>query len=83
MTHTLKTWPEYFHAVITGHKTFEIRKNDRNFKQGDTLLFKEWNPDTEKYTNRQHTMEVCYVLEGGQFGLEEGHVAMGLVDPEE
>ena len=32
MTHELKTWPGYFEEIFMGHKTFEIRKNDRNFK---------------------------------------------------
>ena len=51
MTHELKILPEYFGAVSLREKTFEIRKNDRDYHVGDTLVLKEW--DGEKYTGRQ------------------------------
>ena len=35
MIHELKILPEYFNAVISGEKTFEICKNDRPFHKGD------------------------------------------------
>jgi hypothetical protein len=42
--HYLKTLPVYFDAVRRGDKTFEIRKNDRDFQTGDTLVLKEFDP---------------------------------------
>jgi len=41
MVHELKTDSAVFQAVHEGKKTFEIRKNDRNFKVGDELWLKE------------------------------------------
>ena len=38
-THTLKIQKQYADAVLNGTKTFEIRKNDRNFKVGDKIVF--------------------------------------------
>ena len=43
-SHDLKTLPVYFDAVLRGDKTFEVRKNDRDFQTGDTLVLKEWDP---------------------------------------
>lgn len=42
--HSLKTLPVYFAAVLRGDKTFEVRKNDRNFQTGDTLVLREYDP---------------------------------------
>lgn len=34
----LKIYPEFFDEVFKGYKTFEVRKNDRDFKVGDVKL---------------------------------------------
>ena len=43
-THELKIWPEYYKAVHAGHKTYEIRDNDREFAFGDQVILREWDP---------------------------------------
>jgi ASC-1-like (ASCH) protein len=80
MKHALKVWPEYYQDIESGKKPFELRKNDRDFKQGDILLLQEWDPKTGKYTRNEIELLVSYILEGGQFGLEEGYVIMALVE---
>jgi len=77
-THELKTWPSYFNAVRNGTKTFEVRKADRPFKIGDTLLLKEYEPKSERYTGACVTKKISYILNGGQFGIESGFVILGL-----
>lgn len=42
MIHELKILPEYFDAVVSRKKTFEIRKNDRGFQEGDTVILKKY-----------------------------------------
>lgn len=76
MTHELKILPEYYEAVALRRKTFEIRKNDRDFKAGDTLVLKEW--DGEKYTGREVSRYVNYILYGGQYGIEKDYCIMNL-----
>jgi len=88
MEHKLKILPEYFKAVVEGNKTFEIRKNDRDYKVGDTLILKEWYIGHKNYiddieicsdfTGEQIVKEISYVLEGGQYGLGIDYCILGL-----
>jgi ASC-1-like (ASCH) protein len=78
MTHTLKTWPEYFQAIKAGKKKFELRKNDRNFQTGDRLVLNEYEPETNKYSGDKLVVTAGYILEGGQFGLEDGYCIISL-----
>ena len=50
--HELKTWPGFFAGIVTGEKTAEVRRNDRNFAVGDTLVLREYNAETGEYTGR-------------------------------
>ena len=77
-THSLKTWPDYFDAVARNEKSFEVRKADRPFVVGDTLLLREWYPDIEGYSGREIWRRIDYILQGGQFGIEPGFVVMGI-----
>jgi ASC-1-like (ASCH) protein len=78
MTHNLKIWKEYFEEVFMGRKTFEVRKNDRNFHKGDILILKEWDNEKQEYTGREMARNVTYILEGGSFGLKKGFVIMAI-----
>jgi len=49
MTHELKIWPQYFNRVLDGSKTFEVRKNDRGFQFGDSVILKEWDPTEDEF----------------------------------
>lgn len=46
-THDLKVAPPYFDALVSGAKTFEVRKNDRGYQRGDLLRLREWHPTPE------------------------------------
>lgn len=45
MVHYLKILPQYYRAVLEERKTFEVRKNDRNFAVGDEVMLTEYDPD--------------------------------------
>lgn len=78
MTHELKTWVEYYQAVCNGEKTFEVRKDDRNFNVGDYLHLREWDNVNEVYTKNWTMCIVTYKLNGGSFGIESGHCVLGI-----
>ena len=63
-----KTWPEYFEAIISGKKKYELRLNDFEVEEGDILLLEEWDPKTKSYTGRSTEKKVSYV---GKFKLDE------------
>ncbi len=75
MTHELKTLPAYFDAVRGGIKTFEIRKDDRGFNAGDTLILKEWYGG--QYSGRYVTVRVTYITD---FSQPHGQVVMSIAN---
>ena len=77
MIHELKTWPEYYNAVWDGVKTFEVRKDDRNYQVGDTLHLREYDPIREEYTGSAHYQRITYILRDNNF-VKDGHVIMGI-----
>jgi predicted transcriptional regulator len=56
-----KIWPKYFQAILDGKKNYELRLADWECNEGDTLLLKEWDPETKSYTGRELSKKVKYV----------------------
>ena len=81
--HALKTWPEFYAAVVGGRKTFELRKADRDFQEGDILELAEWGPFAREYSGNKIRKIITYVMRGPCFGLAEGWVVLGLATPNE
>ncbi len=79
-THSVKILPEYFEAVLSGDKTFEIRYNDRDYVVGDVLCLQEFAND--KYTGRETVREICYMLNDPKY-CKEGYVVLGIRQKEE
>ena len=60
MHHELKTWKKLFSPLWEGTKNFELRKDDRNFENGDLLLLKEFDFQKGEYTGREISARVSY-----------------------
>jgi len=86
--HELKIWPGRFAAVLSGVKRYEVRKHDRDFRTGDTVVLREWEPDSSmpdggEYTGRSVTRQIGYMTEGSTAcGIQLGWVVFSLIEPE-
>lgn len=72
--HNLKIKPQYFKDVVSGIKTFEVRKNDRNFKVGDLMVLETY--DNEKFTRGFVKTEITYILDDPKY-CKKGYVILG------
>ena len=79
MIHKLKILPEYFIDIVEGRKTFEVRKNDRDYKVGDILILHNYYPDIDFYDINGAYIEciVSYIIDLTEIGIK-GYVAMGI-----
>jgi hypothetical protein len=81
MRHTLKILPRYFEPVVKGVKTFEIRKDDRGFRVGDTLVLREYDFESNQSTGRECKRVITYKFDGGLFGVAEGFCVLAIAAP--
>lgn len=75
MKHELKTQPEYFQSTWVGDKTFEIRFNDRNYKERDEIVLQEWIPPDMGFTGREIEGFIRYMT---SFEQKEGWVVFSI-----
>jgi ParB family chromosome partitioning protein len=78
MIHELKILPEYFAEVASGSKTFELRRNDRQFRVGDVLRLCEYEPECGRYTGNRVDAVVTSLLPGGRFDLPDHLCVMSI-----
>lgn len=80
-THHLKLRVEFCDAVVSGEKSFEIRKNDRGFQRGDRIVFQAVEREGLNVYECPHEInelvfEITYLLNG--YGLENGYVVLAI-----
>jgi hypothetical protein len=70
--HELKSWPQFFEKVVSGEKTFEVRLDDRNFKVGDFLYLREYDPKALRYSGRFQYARITYILDAREDRIVAG-----------
>lgn len=86
-THDLKLSIDFCGAVLSGEKTFEVRKNDRGFQTGDLIRFIPTDGTSycssdgtvrehAKHEISGHTYKITYILNG--WGIKNGYVVLGI-----
>lgn len=82
MTHHIKIRESFANAVLRGDKTFEVRKNDRGYQNGDlvkfTVLYDSDGLEMISHPLHEKTYVITYVLAG--WGIEDGYVVFGIKD---
>ena len=81
MVHRIKLSEDFAEAVLNGDKSFEIRKNDRGYQKGDTVIFKVVERGGMAMEVFNHPLsgiefEITYVISG--WGLQDGYVVFGI-----
>lgn len=84
-THILKTDPKVFGESWQGNKSYEVRKDDRNYQIDDILILKETTSDGEllamgsplAYTGRQLTRRI--ISKTTKYGMQPGWCVLGVV----
>lgn len=56
-----KIWPGYLELIESGRKKYDFRLDDFEIKEGDTIIFEEWDPKTKKYTGRKVQKKAAYI----------------------
>ena len=82
--HELKILHEYLIDITLGKKTFELRKNDRDYQEGDLIRFidiKEGytNNDVEPYIDENQLYRITYVLKNVEkYGLDKDYCILAI-----
>lgn len=76
--HRLKIKWEYMDDIDNGKKSFELRKNDRNFKENDIIHFIDTNGNKFVDFTRVYYV-ITYVLKDvEQYGLDKDYCILGI-----
>lgn len=75
MQHEIKIENHHFLSVLQGKKTAEIRKDDRNYKIGDELVFLKIDG---KKLNVNRRFYVSHKLTDSTIGIQTGYCMLSL-----
>ena len=84
--HELKILHEYLIDITLGKKTFELRKNDRDYQEGDLIRFIDIRENAHKisygvepYINENTLYRITYVLKDVEkYGLDKDYCILGI-----
>lgn len=87
-THRLKIFVKYADAIMSGAKTFEVRKNDRDYEVGDSIVFNVVADDCHSFEEAARhslngaTYRIDYILDDFE-GLAQKYVALAISKEDE
>lgn len=72
--HCVKILPENFDNVLSKKMSFQIRKDDREYRLGDCMYLQEF---TDDYTGRSLPVKINHILKESE-GLRDGYVLLNI-----
>lgn len=75
--HCIKCEKEFFNDVAEGNKSFEIRKNGRDYQPGDDIVLREYDKELAELTGREIRVSIIYFL-ADYPGIEPGYCILGI-----
>lgn len=75
-----KLWPEFFDSFQKGERKADLRLNDFDVVEGDTLVLREWDPATKAYTGREVERTVTHIHRFTHADLEQFHPIETILD---
>ena len=79
--HELKIKREYYEAILFGKKTFELRKNDRDYQAGDLIHFVNLDGTIyiEETCEEKNVYQITYILKDvPEYGLDKNYCILGI-----
>lgn len=76
--HELKIKEEYWNEILRGDKTFELRKDDRDYQVGDLIHFVKTD-GYEFFCHSKDVYRIVYILKNvEQYGLDKDYCILGI-----
>ena len=69
--HELKSCPDQFECLAKKEMRHDVRRFDRDFRAGDWVMLREWDPAVGNYTGNQVFREITHITAPGTFGLPD------------
>lgn len=64
--HLVRSWIHLFEAMLSGAKSHDLRFDDRGYRVGDVILYREYDVTKGAYTGRQQQVEITYITGRGE-----------------
>ena len=59
--HQVKSWSHLYDAIVSGVKPYDLRKNDRDYRIGDTLRLSRYDNIGGRFTGEYCDRKVSYI----------------------
>ncbi len=80
MEHNVKILATHASEHLRGVKPWELRKNDRNYSEGDQMNFTVITDLSKAPTGTVYSRKITHVLKGGVFGLDKDHCILTITE---